>query len=78
MHSMPVSGLRKQHSSFRPDDSKTFKFMFTHIFGMRFASVHLAFHPCSPDGRDLRSATNPFDGISVSLQQAAEYSGQGE
>jgi len=34
--------------------------------------------PCSPAGRDLRTATTPFVGISVSLQQAAGYSGEGE
>jgi hypothetical protein len=34
--------------------------------------------PRSPAWRDLRSATTPFGGISVSLQQAARYSGEGE
>ncbi len=34
--------------------------------------------PRSPAGRDLRSATTPFGGISVSLQQAERYSGEGE
>ena len=45
---------------------------------MSFGAVHLAFHSCSPAGRDLRSATTPFAGISVLLQQAAGYSGEGE
>jgi len=31
-----------------------------------------------PDWRDLRSATTPFIGISVSLQQSAGYSGEAE
>ncbi len=34
--------------------------------------------PRSPAMRDLRFATTPFGGISVSLQQAARYSGEGE